>query len=235
MYLRNHVDTFGRVYTNLNDVLTECGYSINTHCKSAYDDFRKILNDHLSNNGYVSIDKDIMKVSTTELFKLQLSYDKNLFITECPFVFFSIDEYEKISSYKGKVKKSILTGVYLYIKQFISYDNEINNTSNQIAYPSKKSIADSIGVSSTTTIESSLSILEELNMIYIIRGLYVENKNESGSYIPTRNGYTLQAKYVDIVAFKTVLTNLYQTNVYEKNEVEGKIKFISPKVRNSKK
>ena len=234
MFLRNHVDTFGRVSASLDDMLSECGFSTNTHNKTIYDDFRNILNDILS-NGYASINKDILKITTVESFKCQLSYEKNLFFTEEPFVFFSIDEYEKIVSYKGKIKKSIITGVYLYIKQFISFNSETSTQGSKISYPSKLNIANSLGVSSTTTIENALSTLEELKMIYIIRGLYIENNKDPGYYVHTRNGYVLSESDVDLEAFKTVLTNLYKTKVYEKNEVEGKIKFISPKVRNSKK
>ena len=80
MFLRNHVDTFGRVSASLDDMLSECGFSTNTHNKTIYDDFRNILNDILS-NGYASINKDIFKITTVESFKCQLSYEKNLFFT----------------------------------------------------------------------------------------------------------------------------------------------------------
>ena len=233
MFLRKHFNQFGLVVMNLDTLLDECGYSVKRRNKTSYEDFRNIINKFIIKEGHATIDKDILTVTPSTYFKIQLSSDNSIFFTDDQFVFITIKEFETIVAYKGGVKKATLFGVYMFIKQFISFDSEFVSATGKISYPSKQTIANALGIS-TPTIESALSILKDLKMIYVINGLYIENKKSPGYYIQARNGYVLSKSDIDLEAYKTVLTNLYKTNIFEKNEVEGKIKFISSKVKNSK-
>mgnify|MGYP000678793003 CR=1 FL=1 len=117
LYLRKHVQTFGQI--TLNDLLQELGYSTKTNNKSIYSDFREIIKTEIINKGYASCNKDIFVIKPNDLFYLQMSYENNIFFTEDNFVQITISEYENICSILSKINKSVLLGIYLYIKQFI--------------------------------------------------------------------------------------------------------------------
>ena len=140
MYLRKHLQTFGEVYLTLNNLLEECGYSTRSHNKSIYSDFREIIKTELINKGYASCNVDIFTINPTEMFSLQLSERKNIFYTKDNFVQFSISEYEKISNSDSKINKSVLAGVYLFIKQYIMDYPSDTISPPRISFPSKQQI-----------------------------------------------------------------------------------------------
>lgn len=80
LYLRKHVQTFGQIALTLNDLLQEIGYSTKTNNKSIYSDFREIIKTELINKGYASCNTDIFVVKPNDLFYLQLSYERNVFL-----------------------------------------------------------------------------------------------------------------------------------------------------------
>lgn len=210
---------------SLDDLLNECGYSSKTHNKAIYDDFRCIISDYILYKGFATCDKDIYKVAPSSYFKLQLDHAKCIFLTDDPFVFVSIREFEKIILYKGGVKKATLLGVYMYIKQFIQA-NDVD--AGKIAFPSKYSIAKGIG-STKVTVESSLTILEKLKLIYAVTGLYIEDKSNKGTYVSTRNGYAINKEFANVETFKNELSKFYGVPVFERCEVAGKIRYIKNK------
>ena len=147
MYLRKHLETFGQVTLTLNRLLEECGYSTKSHNKSIYSDFREIIKTEIINKGYATCDVDIFTVNPTEMFSLQLSDKKNIFYAKDNFVQFSVYEYECIANSNGKINKSVLAGVYLFIKQYIiDYPSDTISTP-RISYPSKQQIKKGIGIS----------------------------------------------------------------------------------------
>ena len=158
MYLRKHVQTFGQVYMTLNDLLKECGYSTKSNNKSIYSDFREIIKTELINKGYATCNVDIFVVKPTDMFCLQLSYDNNIFFTNDNFVQITIFEYEQICSSTKKINKSILFGIYLFIKQYIMDYQDIICPA-KISFPSKVQIAKGLSTS-IQTVENGLNILE---------------------------------------------------------------------------
>lgn len=225
LYLRKHVQTFGQVTLTLNDLLQEIGYSTKTNNKSIYSDFREIIKTEIINKGYASCSTDIFIVKPNDLFYLQLSYEKNVFFTEDNFVQISIAEYETICSLSSKINKSILLGIYLYIKQYImDYPGDIAPA--KISFPSKSQIAKGLDTS-IPTVENGLSVLESHKLIYIRRDMFVENKKEAGIFVPTRNVYALDPNELDGDAVPIELEKIYGKRIYNKEDVPGKIKYLT--------
>ena len=234
MYLRKHLETFGQVTLTLNRLLEECGYSTKSHNKSIYSDFREIIKTEIINKGYATCNVDIFTVNPTEMFSLQLSDKKNIFYTKDNFVQFSVDEYEHITNSSGKINKSVLAGVYLFIKQYIiDYPNDTISPP-KISYPSKQQIKKGIGISSTTTIENAISTLCDMAMIYVRSEMFVENIENEGKYVPTRNVFALNEEelYGDTILIE--LEKIYGRKVYNKSDIDEKqIEYLN-KERNEK-
>ena len=230
MYLRKHMDIFGEISFTLNKLLDECGYLTKTHNNSIYSDFRKIIQHDIIEKGFAISSFDIMTINPSSLYTLQLLPDQSLFFTSDNFVTLTIREYETIAkSNIGKVNKSILVGVYLFIKQYILSDSLMNDHFIKIAYPSKQQIKKGVGISSLTTIESAISILNSLKLIFIKSDMFIEDYEEKGAYIPTRNVYALKEDELKSDAIKLELENIYKRTVYTENEVPGKIKYLNKK------
>lgn len=227
MYLRKHLETFGQVTLTLNRLLEECGYSTKSHNKSIYSDFREIIKTEIINKGYATCNVDIFTVNPTEMFSLQLSDKKNIFYTKDNFVQFSIDEYERITNSSSKINKSVLVGVYLFIKQYIiDYPSDVISPP-RISYPSKQQIKKGIGISSTTTIENAITTLLSMKMIYVRTDMFVENTEEDGIYVPTRNVFALNGEELIGDAILVELEGIYNKKVYNKDDVPGKIKYLT--------
>ena len=231
MYLRKHLETFGQVTLTLNRLLEECGYSTKSHNKSIYSDFREIIKTEIINKGYATCDVDIFTVNPTEMFSLQLSDKKNIFYTKDNFVQFSVDEYERIANSNGKINKSVLAGVYLFIKQYIIDYPSDTISPPRISYPSKQQIKKGIGISSTTTIENAITTLLSMEMIYLRTDMFVENTEEDGVYVPTRNVFALNGEELIGDAVLVELERIYNKKVYDKDDVPGKIKYLTKEKR----
>ena len=227
MYLRKHLETFGQVTLTLNRLLEECGYSTKSHNKSIYSDFREIIKTEIINKGYATCDVDIFTVNPTEMFSLQLSDKKNIFYTKDNFVQFSVEEYEHIANSNGKINKSVLVGVYLFIKQYIIDYPSDTISPPRISYPSKQQIKKGIGISSTTTIENAITTLLSMEMIYLRTDMFVENTEEDGVYVPTRNVFALNGEELIGDAVLIELERIYNKKVYDKDDVPGKIKYLT--------
>lgn len=225
LYLRKHVQTFGQITLTLNDLLQEFGYSTKTNNKSIYSDFREIIKTEIINKGYAICNKDIFVIKPNDLFYLQMSYENNIFFTEDNFVQITISEYENICSILSKINKSVLLGIYLYIKQFImDYSGDI--TPAKISFPSKLQIAKGLDIS-VQTVESGLLVLESNKLIYIRRDMFVENKKEEGIYVPTRNVYALDSKELEGKSVLIELERIYGKRIYSKEDVPGEIRYLT--------
>lgn len=226
MYLRKHLETFGQVALTLNRLLEECGYSTKSHNKSIYSDFREIIKTEVINKGYATCDVDIFTINPTEMFLLQLSDKQNIFYTKDNFVQFSVKECEQIVNSNSKINKSVLVGVYLFIKQYIiDYQNDIISPP-KISFPSKQQIKKGIGIASTTTIENAISTLAEMKMIYIRTDMFVENTKIEGQYVPTRNVFALKEEELYGDSILVELERIYGKKVYNKNDVPGEIRYL---------
>lgn len=221
MYLRLHIMPVNILPTTLSKLITRCGYSASTRRTTTYDDWRNIIYKLIA-DGYLTCSQDIMTVKPTEEFVLTFSHSRNLFFTDDSFVFITKKEFDAITSYKTNMNKSVIIGVFIYIKQFI-IDADF---ASGIAYPSKHQIARGIGISSATTIEKAINILVDLNLLYVKSDFYIEDTTDAGSYIPTSNVYTLRDD-IDIKVYLKELENKYSRPVYTKNTVPGRIKFLS--------
>lgn len=227
MYLRKHLETFGQVTLTLNRLLEECGYSTKSHNKSIYFDFREIIKTEIINKGYATCDIDIFTVNPSEIFSLQLSNKKKIFYTKDNFVQFSVYEYERIANSNGKINKSVLAGVYLFIKQYIIDYPSDTISPPRISYPSKQQIKKGIGISSTTTIENAIATLLSMEMIYLRTDMFVENTEEDGVYVPTRNVFALNGEELIGDAILVELERIYNKKVYNKDDVPGKIRYLT--------
>lgn len=228
MYLRKHAEIFGEVSFTLEKLLKESGYKTSSNNVKMYDDFRRIIHKEIIQKGYASSNDDILTITPKKLYTMQLSDDKNIFFTNKNFVQMSISDYDKIAqSETGSVGKSVLAGVYLYIKQFImadSYSDQI-----KISYPSKNQIKKGIGIKSDTTISTAISSLESIGMIYVYRGMYIKNKNNKELYVPARNVYALNKRELKEDAILSELEGLYGCTVYKDADVpRDKKKFLCP-------
>lgn len=150
-----------------------------------------------------------------------------MFFSKDNFVQLNIDEFETITQkYSGNVNKSILFGVYIFIKQYILNDSNTTNMLPKISYPSKQQIKKGIGISSISTIEKAIVALKDLEMIYIRSDMFIEDLEEENIYVPTRNVFALNKEELnnDIVLLE--LENIYKRRVYNKNDVPGKIIYL---------
>lgn len=223
MFFRKHVQTFGEVTFSLNQLLTECGYSTNTHNKSMYDDFRKIIKNEILDKGYATSNQDILAVVPSELYTLVLSKKQNIFFTADNFVQISMYEYEAIvNQCTGRTNKSVVLGVLMFIKQYIFTDSNFI----QIAYPSKQQIRNGVGVSSITTVESAIKILVDLELIYIRTDLYVADIMDRDVFVPARNVFAIDQKHLIGNAVINELGNFYGREVCNKQDVDGKTRFL---------
>lgn len=227
MYLRKHLETFGQVTLTLNRLLYECGYSTKSHNKSIYSDFREIIKTEIINKEYATCGVDIFTVNPNEMFSLQLSESNNIFYTKDSFVQFSIEEFESITKVNSTINKSVLTGVYLFIKQYIIDLPKDTISTPRISYPSKQQIKKGIGISSITTIEKAVSTLVDVGMLYVRSNMFMKNNKVEGEYIPTRNVFALNEKelYGDIIL--TELEMVYNKKIYNKEDVPGVIKYLN--------
>lgn len=226
MYLRKHMETFGQVSLTLNRLLKECGYSTRSHNKSIYSDFREIIKTEVINKEYAFCDVDVFTVNPNEMFSIQLSDKKNIFFSKDNFVQFSIEEYERIANANYKINKSVLAGVYLFIKQYIMDYSTGTISPPKISFPSKQQIKKGIGVSSTTTIEKAISTLVDMKMIYVRSDMFVEYVKEKDLYIPTRNVFALKEEELCGDTILVELERIYGKKVYNKLDVPGRIKYL---------
>ena len=97
----------------------------------------------------------------------------------------------------------------------------------KISYPSKQQIKKGIGISSTTTIEGAISTLLSMEMIYVRTDMLVENSDEDGIYVPTRNVFALNGEELIGDAILVELERIYNKKVYNKDDVPGKIKYLT--------
>ena len=158
------------------------------------------------------------------MFCLQLSYDNNIFFTNDNFVQITIFEYEQICSSTKKINKSILFGIYLFIKQYIMDYQDIICPA-KISFPSKVQIAKGLSTS-IQTVENGLNILESMKMIYVRRNMFVENKNIEGQYVPTRNVFALDSKELEGRSVLIELERIYGRRIYDKEDVPGEINYL---------
>lgn len=213
MYLRKHSSIFGEVVLCLSDLMAECGYSTKTHSYKIYEDFRNIL-DQLQRQEYLWLSAEIQKISPNTYFKVQLSLTKNLFGTNEPYVSFTNEEFEKIVLAKTSVKKSVLAGVYLYIKQFVP----ISNHTVKISYPSKQTLSQGIGVAKSS-IENAISVLLSEKLLYCGKPFFTEDVNRKDAYIQMRNYYALSPEELNENNCRNELEAHYNKKLYFKNDL----------------
>ncbi len=230
MYFRKHVDTFGEVTLSINRLMEECGYSTKSHNKASYDDFRLLIKNEVMDKGYASTNINIMEISPATYFTVQLSTEKSLFFSGDEFVLFSVAEFEKIAKSKSKVNKSVLAGVYLYIKQFISAE-ATPQYGSKVAFPSKFKTRKILGVASTTTIESAIKDLIDIGLLFEKSDLFVEDSDDEGYFVPTRNVYALSKNDLNQDECILQLSEFYKSPVYIKKDVPGEIRYLKKKMR----
>lgn len=224
MYLRRHFDVFGEVTLSFDKLLSECGYSTKSHNKSIYTDFREIIKREIIDTGYATSSDDVITISPTKVFSLYLNENKNLFYSKDGFVLMDMEEYEKILKINdSSVSKSVLVGVYLFIKQFISINSDFGS---KISYPSKRQISNGIGIASVKTIDKAISALVEAGLLYVRGDMCLEDINNKGQYVPTRNVYALNSGDLSEDIVKIELEAFYKKPIYNKKDMEGNIKYL---------
>lgn len=230
MYLRKHVEIFGEITLSINRLMEECGYSTKSHNKNSYDDFRVLIKNEILDNGYASTNSVVMEISPTAYFTIQLSTKKSIFFSNDEFVLFTMQEFEQIVNLKSRVNKSILAGVFLYIKQFISAESQTVYGS-KVSFPSKIKIKKALGISSTTTIESAIAGLINAKLLYSRSDFFIEDSDCEGVFIPARNIFALSKNDLSESICVSELEGFYKTKVYTKENVPGEIKYLKEKDR----
>ena len=210
MYLRKHLQVFGKVGMTFNDMVAECGFSTNSRNSFAYYHFREILC-RLQNEGYITTNCDLTTIPPGKFFEIQISAENNLFITDSNFVTLSVDAFEKIASVNSTVNKTLLAGVYLYIKQYISNDSH----SIKLAYPTKKTIMDGIGIGNEGTLDRILLTLQKLGLIYIGKGFFRKSQADPNAFIKVRNVYAFNKEDLNDNDCIAVLESFYKTKIYK--------------------
>ena len=115
----------------------------------------------------------------------------------------------------------------MFIKQYIIDYPSDTISPPRISYPSKQQIKKGIGISSITTIENAITTLLSMEMIYLRTDMFVENTEEDGVYVPTRNVFALNGEELIGDAVLVELERIYNKKVYDKDDVPGKIKYLT--------
>ena len=206
----------------IDNLVSECGYVPEKHANRTNDVFKDIIKE-LIFKGYLHTDFDIEKVWSNQFFTLEMSNKKNLFHAENNFVLLTIEEFDKIIQNKTKVNKAVVLATYIYIKQFITMDNNENSDFAKVAYPSKYGMQKKLGVSSKTTIENAIKDLVDLKMLYEYVGGFYEDEN--GEFAPTNNVYALEEKELEYAG--QALVSYYKVDkIYKKGEFDkDKLKY----------
>ena len=129
-YLQRNKTLLDKVNLTIDNLVKECGYTPDNHPDKTNDDFKNILKEFID-TGQIYTDKNIDKIKSNQFFTLDI--DRDLFHCDKNFVLMNIEEFDKIINNKTKASKSIVWGVYIYIKQFIP----LNDNQAKVAYPSK--------------------------------------------------------------------------------------------------
>ena len=66
-----------------------------------------------------------------------------------------------------------------------------------------------------------------MEMIYLRTDMFVENTEEDGVYVPTRNVFALNGEELIGDAILVELERIYNKKVYNKEDVPGKIKYLT--------
>lgn len=205
--------------------MEECGYSTKSHNKASYNDFRILIKNEILDKGFASTGINMMEVAPATYFTIQLSTEKSIFFSNDDFVLFNVDEFEKIVASKSKVNKSVLAGVYLYIKQFISAEVQPQYGS-KVAFPSKFKMKKTLGVASTTTIESAISGLLDTGLLFVGLEFFVKDSDDEGYFVPTRNVYALSKNDLNEDECILQLSEFYKSPIYSKKNVPGEIRYL---------
>lgn len=209
MYLRKHIQVFGDVHFTLYDLLEECGYSTKTHNDIVYTDLRRIIKDEILDKGYAISTDDISTIKPKGLYKMKI-IDSSLFTSlNGSFVPITIEEFEKITSIPDvHINRATLFTVYIFIKEHIFLELTESHVA-RISYPSKNKIRDALDVSSTSTIEKAIAILEQSKMIYVRRDVYIQDKNNENRFVRANNVYALNEEDLENAAIITELESTY--------------------------
>ncbi len=193
-YLRKYMTTFGEIRLSIDDMVAECGYSINSRSSKVHMTFRQILQG-LLDSGYILTNVDLLDIKRNSYFKINLPENKNIFFSQKQYVAFTIREFETIVNSDSRCNTSLLAGVYLSIKKNIFINNDLTN-SLQIAFPSKYNICKELGISSMTSVESAIDELANLELLFIRSNLYINDYKNEDQYIAARNIFALDKKYL---------------------------------------
>lgn len=229
MYFRKHLQTFGQITLSLDALLKECGYATKSHNQLVYSDFRTILNEQIINKGFASCDENVLSISPSKWFTIQLSEEKTLFFTKDNFVNFTVSEYEKITSIDSKVNRAAIAGVYLFIKQYIMDYGDENPNILQISYPSKQQIKDGIGIS-LSTVEKAITVLKNERLIYVRGDMYIQSSTNKKIFLPTRNVYSLKEEHLNGDFVLKELSKVYGKPVYNGCEIDGRSTYLKKQI-----
>lgn len=216
-YLQKNKTLLDKVNLTFNDIIISCGYTPDRHLDKNNDDFKNIIINMIDKRQLIA-NRDIHKIKNNEFFTIDI-IDKNLFHSDKNFVLVNIEEFDKIINNKTTASKSIVWGIYIYIKQFIPLDDN----QAKIAYPSKYGMQKKLGISSNTTVKKAIKDLVDLGMIYEYSERYYEN--DDGDFEPTNNVFALEEN--ELRYAEQVLCNYYKVDkTYQKGEFDSnKLKY----------
>jgi len=205
-----------KVNLTIDNLVEGCGYTPDNHPNKTNDDFKNILREFID-TGQIHTDKNINRIKSNQFFTLDI--DKNLFHCDKNFVLMNIEEFDKIINNKTKASKSIVWGIYIYIKQFIPLDDN----QAKVAYPSKYGMQKKLGISSNTTVKKAVQDLVDLGMLYEYSERYYENSD--GEYEPTNNVFALEEN--ELIYAEQILCSYYKVDkTYKKGEFDtDKLKY----------
>lgn len=220
--MQKNITLLGRINLTIDNLVNECGYTPNKHSNKSNDTFKNIIKE-LIHKEYFTTDCDIDNIWNNQMFTLKLSDKKDIFSAQSNFVLLTIEEFDKIVKNETKVNKAVVLATYIYIKQFITIDNDENGYFSKIAYPSKYGMQKKLGISSKTTIENAIKDLINLKMLYEYVGGFYEDEN--GEFAPVNNVFALDEK--ELKYAEKELCNYYKVDkIYKKGEFDkDKLKY----------
>ena len=215
-YLQKNKTLLDKVNLTIDNLVIECGYTPDNHPNKTNDDFKSILK-QLIDSEQIHTDVNIDKIRSNQFFTLDI--DRNLFHCDKNFVLVNIEEFDKIINNKTKASKSVVWGIYIYIKQWIPLDD----IQAKVAYPSKYGMQKKLGISSNTTVKKAVQDLVDLGMLYEYSERYYENSD--GEFEPTNNVFALEEN--ELKYAEQTLCSYYKVDrTYKKGEFDkDKLKY----------
>jgi AraC-like DNA-binding protein len=167
-YLYFHTTIDNEVYTTIDCICSELNMSTKSHGTRRNQNVVKDILLELINENIISFIStkecpELNTVANSQLFKIKLNSESDMFTSTSKYVRIEKSEYDKIISINSN-KTNKIFNIFYQIKSHVCMDNNCLH----ICYPSMKTLCENCGCSDNTLAEI-FKMLNQQNMLYIYK------------------------------------------------------------------